>query len=151
MHLHTNFLCTYEVSLTRLIGCMGFQCLSHCFWLSVVIWQSLRRFVNVWCWAVCDVVATFWPGEAGSCLSRFSTMPFLFCNINNRCTVASRSDYSYWLSTPQPMTPMMQPVSGQQIQPYIGRCSVCETPSPVSFPTVWPTYITMCMSTSYGW
>lgn len=71
-------------------------------------------------------------GTAGSCLRRFHTMPFLFCNINNVCNVASRSDYSYWLSTPQPMTTSMQPVTGEEIRPYISRCAVCETPSPVS-------------------
>lgn len=74
----------------------------------------------------------FLSGSAGSCLRRFHTMPFLFCNINNVCNVASRSDYSYWLSTPQPMTNMMQPVRGEEIRPYISRCAVCETPSPVS-------------------
>ncbi len=70
-------------------------------------------------------------GSGGSCLQRFSTMPFMFCNLNNRCTVASRSDYSYWLSTPEPMTPMMNPVSGEQVRPFISRCSVCEAPSQV--------------------
>lgn len=70
-------------------------------------------------------------GGAGSCMRRFSTMPFMFCNINNVCNVASRSDYSYWLSTPQPMTNMMAPVTGQAIKPYISRCSVCETTSPI--------------------
>lgn len=35
-------------------------------------------------------------GEAGSCIRWFSTMPFLFCNIYNRCSVASRNGYSYW-------------------------------------------------------
>ncbi|CAG5118322.1 unnamed protein product [Candidula unifasciata] len=70
-------------------------------------------------------------GTAGSCLRRFHTMPFLFCNINNVCNVASRSDYSYWLSTPQPMTTSMQPVTGEDIRPYISRCAVCETPSPI--------------------
>ena len=59
-------------------------------------------------------------------------MPFMFCNLNNRCTVASRNDYSYWLSTPEPMTPMMAPVSGEQVRPYISRCSVCEAPSQVT-------------------
>ena len=59
-------------------------------------------------------------------------MPFMFCNLNNRCTVASRNDYSYWLSTPEPMTPMMNPVSGEQVRPFISRCSVCEAPSQVS-------------------
>lgn len=68
-------------------------------------------------------------GSAGSCLQRFSTMPFMFCNLNNRCTIASRNDYSYWLSTPEPMTRMMDPVEGRQIEPYISRCAVCEAPA----------------------
>lgn len=70
-------------------------------------------------------------GSPGSCLRQFSTMPFMFCNINNRCTVASRNDYSYWLSTPEPMTAMMNPVTGTQIRDYISRCSVCEAPAQV--------------------
>ncbi|PVD18256.1 hypothetical protein C0Q70_20805 [Pomacea canaliculata] len=69
--------------------------------------------------------------DAGSCLRRFHTMPFMFCNINNVCNFASRSDYSYWLSTPEPMTAMMDPVSGDRIRPYISRCAVCDTPSPI--------------------
>lgn len=74
---------------------------------------------------------SFPPGSPGSCLRQFSTMPFMFCNLNNRCTVASRNDYSYWLSTPEPMTTMMNPVTEFDIQPFISRCSVCETPSQV--------------------
>jgi len=70
-------------------------------------------------------------GSSGSCLRRFSTMPFMFCNINNRCTVASRSDYSYWLSTDQPMTPQMSPVQGSQVRNYISRCAVCESPAQI--------------------
>uniref|UniRef100_A0A4W3K944 Collagen IV NC1 domain-containing protein n=1 Tax=Callorhinchus milii TaxID=7868 RepID=A0A4W3K944_CALMI len=70
-------------------------------------------------------------GTAGSCLRRFSTMPFMFCNINNVCNFASRNDYSYWLSTPQPMPMSMAPVSGESIRPFISRCSVCETPAMV--------------------
>uniref|UniRef100_A0A8C4RC74 Collagen IV NC1 domain-containing protein n=1 Tax=Eptatretus burgeri TaxID=7764 RepID=A0A8C4RC74_EPTBU len=65
-------------------------------------------------------------GTAGSCLRRFSTMPFLFCNINNVCNFASRNDYSYWLSTPQPMPMNMAPISAPELQPYISRCAVCE-------------------------
>lgn len=68
-------------------------------------------------------------GQAGSCIRRFSTMPFLFCNINNVCNLASRNDYSYWLATPEQI-PMM-PVSESDVQKYIGRCSVCEAPSHV--------------------
>lgn len=70
-------------------------------------------------------------GQPGSCLRRFNTMPFMFCNLNNKCTYSSRNDYSYWLSTPEPMTPMMNPITGMDIKPYISRCSVCETSSQV--------------------
>lgn len=61
------------------------------------------------------------PGTAGSCLRRFSTMPFMFCNINNVCNFASRNDYSYWLSTPEPMPMSMAPLTGEGIKPYISR------------------------------
>lgn len=60
-------------------------------------------------------------GTAGSCLRRFSTMPFMFCNINNVCNFASRNDYSYWLSTPESMPMSMEPLTGQSIQPFISR------------------------------
>lgn len=66
-------------------------------------------------------------GFAGSCLPRFSTMPFIYCNINEVCHYAGRNDKSYWLSTTAPI-PMM-PVSQAQIPQYISRCSVCEAPS----------------------
>lgn len=68
-------------------------------------------------------------GQPGSCIRRFSTMPFLFCNIQNVCNLASRNDYSYWLTTPEQI-PMM-PVSEQEVEKFIGRCSVCEAPSRV--------------------
>lgn len=58
-------------------------------------------------------------------------MPFMFCNINNVCNVAWRNDYSYWLSTPEPMSMTMEPMEGAQIEPYISRCAVCEAPSEV--------------------
>ncbi|KAI9524306.1 hypothetical protein NQZ68_017988 [Dissostichus eleginoides] len=70
-------------------------------------------------------------GSAGSCLRRFSTMPFMFCNINNVCNFASRNDYSYWLSTPEPMPSSMAPITGEGIKPFISRCSVCEAPAMV--------------------
>uniref|UniRef100_A0A3P9D780 Collagen IV NC1 domain-containing protein n=1 Tax=Maylandia zebra TaxID=106582 RepID=A0A3P9D780_9CICH len=66
-------------------------------------------------------------GLAGSCLSKFSTMPFLYCNPGDICYYASRNDKSYWLSTTAPL-PMM-PVEQGGIKPYISRCSVCEAPS----------------------
>uniref|UniRef100_A0A667ZHW8 Collagen IV NC1 domain-containing protein n=1 Tax=Myripristis murdjan TaxID=586833 RepID=A0A667ZHW8_9TELE len=70
-------------------------------------------------------------GTAGSCLRRFSTMPFMFCNINNVCNFASRNDYSYWLSTPEPMPMSMAPITGESIKPFISRCAVCEAPAMV--------------------
>ncbi|TKS93214.1 Collagen alpha-2(IV) chain [Collichthys lucidus] len=66
-------------------------------------------------------------GQPGSCLPRFSTIPFLYCSPNEVCYYASRNDKSYWLSTTASI-PMM-PVGEQQIQAYISRCSVCEAPS----------------------
>lgn len=66
-------------------------------------------------------------GQPGSCLPRFSTIPFLYCAPSAVCYYASRNDKSYWLSTTASI-PMM-PVAEQQIQPYISRCSVCEAPS----------------------
>lgn len=48
-------------------------------------------------------------------------MPFLFCNINNVCNFASRNDYSYWLSTPEPMPMNMAPITGDNIRPFISR------------------------------
>ena len=68
-------------------------------------------------------------GFAGSCIRRFSTMPFLFCDVNNVCNYASRNDKSYWLSTNGPI-PMM-PVSEDAIRQHISRCSVCEAPTNV--------------------
>lgn len=37
----------------------------------------------------------------------------MFCNLNSVCHVSSRNDYSFWLSTEEPMTPMMNPVREQ--------------------------------------
>lgn len=61
-------------------------------------------------------------GTAGSCLKKFSPMPFLFCNINNVCNFASRNDYSYWLTSPEPMPMSMAPITGDSIKPFISRC-----------------------------
>lgn len=71
-----------------------------------------------------SVVLLGWPG---SCLQRFNTMPFVFCDFNEVCNYASRNDKSYWLSTTAPI-PMM-PISGQEITQYISRCVVCDVPS----------------------
>eukprot|EP00105_Crassostrea_gigas_P005966 XP_011419738.1 PREDICTED: collagen alpha-1(IV) chain-like [Crassostrea gigas] len=58
-------------------------------------------------------------------------MPIMFCNINTVCNVAWRNDYSYWLSTREPILPMMNPVEGPALKRYISRCSVCESVSEV--------------------
>lgn len=80
------------------------------------------------CWEMLGMTpSVIFPGFAGSCLPRFSTMPFIYCNINEVCYYASRNDKSYWLSTTAPI-PMM-PVDSLQIPQYISRCSVCEAPS----------------------
>ena len=70
-------------------------------------------------------------GMPGSCLKKFSTMPYLFCNLNEVCDYASRNDYSYWLSTTEPMPMMMTPIKGPDIEKYVSKCSVCETPTKV--------------------
>lgn len=66
-------------------------------------------------------------GLAGSCMLRFSTMPYMFCDINNVCSYAENNDDSLWLSTEEPMLPMMNPIPANDIQNYISRCVVCET------------------------
>lgn len=50
-------------------------------------------------------------GSPGSCLPKFSPMPFMFCNMKEVCHFSSRNDYSFWLSTGRPMNAMMTPVS----------------------------------------
>jgi len=42
-------------------------------------------------------------GQAGSCLQRFNTMPFIYCNTGGLCRYGSRNDKSYWLSTTAPI------------------------------------------------
>ena len=49
-------------------------------------------------------------------------MPFMFCNLNNVCDYASRNDYSYWLSTPEPMPQMMTPIQAEEVKKFISRC-----------------------------
>uniref|UniRef100_A0A3Q2PUQ0 Collagen IV NC1 domain-containing protein n=1 Tax=Fundulus heteroclitus TaxID=8078 RepID=A0A3Q2PUQ0_FUNHE len=70
-------------------------------------------------------------GTVGSCLPRFSTMPFLFCDTESTCRYASRNDYSYWLSTDKPMPANMVAITADKLAPYISRCSVCETTSKI--------------------
>lgn len=66
------------------------------------------------------------PGQAGSCMPVFSTMPFSSCNMGT-CSYASRNDKSYWLSTTAAVPGV--PVGGEAIADHISRCVVCEAPS----------------------
>lgn len=68
-------------------------------------------------------------GTAGSCVVKFNTMPFTFCNLNNQCNYADREEFSYWLSTTEPMPMSMAPIPAPQVGRYISRCSVCEAPT----------------------
>lgn len=109
-----------------------------------------------------NTTTLFCPGLAGSCLPRFSTMPFIYCNPGDICYYASRNDKSYWLSTTAPL-PMM-PVEEGEIKPYISRCSVCEAPSvaiaihsqditipqcPVGWRSLWIGYSFLMVSSLY--
>lgn len=60
-------------------------------------------------------------GLAGSCLMRFSTMPYMFCDLNNVCNYAQNNDDSLWLSSPEPMPMSMTPIPANEIQKYISR------------------------------
>jgi collagen type IV alpha len=68
-------------------------------------------------------------GAAGSCVKKFSVMPFMFCNLNNVCDYANRNDYSYWLSSNEQMPMSMTPIPSREVGSYISRCSVCEAPT----------------------
>ena len=63
----------------------------------------------------------------GSCLPRFSTMPFLFCDTENTCRYATRNEYSYWLSTDKAIPPSMDPITGEELATYISRCAHTHT------------------------
>lgn len=66
-------------------------------------------------------------GQSGSCLRQFSTMPFMFCNLNNVCSYAENNDDSIWLSTAEPMPMTMTPIPAREMEKYVSRCAVCET------------------------
>lgn len=65
-------------------------------------------------------------GKSGSCIQRFSTLPFLYCTLaNGGCKYATRNDYSYWLAGD--VNPGMRPVSASAIDPFISKCAVCQS------------------------
>lgn len=73
------------------------------------------RWKNTYFYLYLSVVSGF----AGSCIRKFSTMPFLFCDFNDVCNYASRNDKSYWLSTNEHI-PMM-PAEEYEVEKYISR------------------------------
>lgn len=75
-------------------------------------------------------------------------MPFLFCNLNNVCNYASRNDYSYWLSSFEPLPMMMMPITGLEIKKYVSRCAVCEAPTHVIAVHSQTVDVPQC---PYGW
>jgi len=46
--------------------------------------------------------------------------------MNEQCDLASRNDYSYWLSTSEAIPQQMTNIHGSDVEKYISRCSVCE-------------------------
>lgn len=75
-----------------------------------------------WCsYANRDGSLSLCLGTLGSCLPRFTTMPFLFCNTDSTCRYASRNDYSYWLSTNEVVLSNMPLISGDLLRSYISR------------------------------
>jgi integrin beta 8 len=66
-------------------------------------------------------------GIGGSCLRRFTTMPYMLCDLNSVCNYAQNNDDSMWLATSESMPMSMAPIPSKEIEKYISRCSVCET------------------------
>lgn len=64
-------------------------------------------------------------GSPGSCLRRFSSIPYLVCD-SNQCRYVVENDYSYWLSTDAERPISNTPIVGLDIQRFVSRCSVCE-------------------------
>lgn len=53
------------------------------------------------------------------------------CNLQNVCDYANKNDYSYWLSTTEPMPMSMASIPAPEVGRYLSRCSVCEAPTRV--------------------
>lgn len=66
-------------------------------------------------------------GSPGSCLRRFSVMPYMACDVLDKCYYSSRNDYSYWLSTREPKPVSNHPIPANDVQKYVSRCAVCES------------------------
>ncbi|KAJ3594396.1 hypothetical protein NHX12_003703, partial [Muraenolepis orangiensis] len=75
-------------------------------------------------------------GSMGSCLPRFSTAPYLFCDTDNNCHYSSRNDNSYWLSTDEPPPPSMLPITGAELANQSTRIPEC----PGNWESLWTGY-----------
>ncbi|CAD5233687.1 unnamed protein product [Bursaphelenchus xylophilus] len=52
--------------------------------------------------------------------------------------------YSFWVSTGEPMTAMMNPIPGTSIRPHISHCSVCEIPTQIIAVHSQDSYVPEC-------
>ena len=70
-------------------------------------------------------------GRPGSCLQRFSFIPFTQCKTTQSCQVAAHEGVSYWLASREINNlSSVAPFSGEAVRGLIGRCSVCRVMSP---------------------
>ena len=70
-------------------------------------------------------------GRPGSCLERFSFIPFTQCKITQSCQVASHESVSYWLASREiNVDSVVEPFAGEAVRDIVGRCSVCRVMSP---------------------
>ncbi|TNN61089.1 Collagen alpha-1(IV) chain [Liparis tanakae] len=88
-------------------------------------------------------------GTTGSCLPRFTTMPFLFCDTESNCRYASRNDYSYWLSTGTPMPSNMASITGDALASYISSQTTLTPECPRDWESLWTGY-SFVMQTGAG-
>lgn len=68
-------------------------------------------------------------GSSGSCMTKFSPMPFMRCTISNVCTYAGSTATSYWLSANASIP--LKPVTGDELRKFVSRCSVCQAAAPI--------------------
>ena len=70
-------------------------------------------------------------GRPGSCLQRFSFIPFTQCKTTLSCQVAAHEGVSYWLASREINSlSSVAPIRGDAVRDLIGRCSVCRVLSP---------------------
>ncbi|KAK4324550.1 hypothetical protein Pmani_004825 [Petrolisthes manimaculis] len=60
-------------------------------------------------------------GATGSCMRKFTSVPYLLCNLNDKCEFSLSKDYSYWLSATQPLPLMVTTITGPEIEKYVSK------------------------------